>query len=104
MRYPMENSPNETPDTELTAIHVMRAVTIAHRAKRPIDLETLARELDVRKTDVRSVVSKLHAQGFLDAMRMRPTMLGLTLGLAAKGVPLRPLRQVRTTPVAMKAA
>lgn len=102
MRYPTGNTVNVTPAAELIAIHVMRAVTIAHREKRAIDLESLARELDVRKTDVRSVVTRLHAEGFLDALRMKPTMLGLTLGIAAQAGPLKaPRARVGIT---MKAA
>ncbi len=47
-------------------------------------------ELQVRRTDIRGVVTTLDRQGFVDALRMRPTLLGFALGrsLAAEALPV----------------
>jgi len=83
---------NPAPAAELLAIHVMAALTMALRRGERTSFEALARELRVRRVDVRRTLSALHAQGFVDAARMRPTMLGLTLGVAVRNEELRPLR------------
>jgi hypothetical protein len=83
---------DRSPKRDVLAIHVMRTLTRAQRRGRVLTLEDVARELGVRKLDVRSVISTLHAQGFVDAVRMRVTMLGLAVGAAVRGERLPRLR------------
>jgi hypothetical protein len=83
---------NEAPAADLLAIHVMGALTTALRRGQTLSLDDLSRTHRARRAEVRRVVSTLHAQGFVDALRMRPTMLGLTVGLAVSDGSLRPLR------------
>ena len=93
---PTNTSPADlSPQADVLAIHVMGALTRAQTQGRGITLDDLVNELGVRKTDLRRVVSTLHAQGFVDALRMRPTMLGFALGTAAGG-DLLALRSVHT--------
>jgi hypothetical protein len=96
MRTQPDLRANQAPAADLLAIHVMGALTTALRRGETRTLDELAHELRVRRVDVRRVVSTLHAQGFVDALRMRPTMLGLTVGLAVGNGGLRPLREPRT--------
>lgn len=86
---------NHAPRHDVLAIHVMAALTTAARQEARLDLESLAKLLGVRKADVRSVVSQLDRQGFVDALRMRPTLLGFALGAGASAAPLASLRPER---------
>lgn len=79
------------PADDVLAIHVMQLLTSRRSA---YSLEEVAAELEVRKADVRRVVSLLHRQGFMDALRMRPTLAGFALGRAVRGVDLVPLREI----------
>jgi DNA-binding IclR family transcriptional regulator len=60
---------------------------------RPLSLLDLSRELGVRKGDVRTVVSALHRQGYVDALRLRLMFAGFALGIALASRPLAPLRR-----------
>ena len=73
------------PQPDVLAIHVMRAISRSQRRGRGVCLEELAREVGARKADVRAVVSALHAQGFLDALRLRLTLAGLAIAEALRG-------------------
>ncbi|APR75316.1 Hypothetical protein A7982_00662 [Minicystis rosea] len=64
------------------------------------DLETLTSELRVRRGDIRTVVSALHREGYLDALRMRLTLTGFALGRSYVGQPLPQLRRPRLSVVA----
>jgi len=81
--------------TDVLAIHVMRELTRAQGEGEVLSLEDLANALEVRKADVRVVVSALHQAGFVDALRLRVTMLGLAIGATARGSTLRSPRQER---------
>jgi hypothetical protein len=77
---------------DVLAIHVMRALTSSGAEGGRWDAEQLAVEVGARRADVRRALSALHAQGFVDVLRMRPTMLGFTLARALEGATLRPVR------------
>jgi Mn-dependent DtxR family transcriptional regulator len=72
--------------------YILHAIATAQREGRFNNLDTLRRELGVRRADVRSAVTALHRQGFVDATRMRLTLAGFTLALALQARPLPPLR------------
>jgi DNA-binding IclR family transcriptional regulator len=75
--------------------HVLHALAQAQVEGRRLTLETLTEALAVRRTDVRSVVTTLDRQGFVDALRMRPTLLGFAL---ARSLPAGALPVLRPRP------
>ena len=75
------------------APHLLKALFVLQSEGALVSLETLTDALHVRRTDVRRVVSALHREGILDAVRMRLTLRGLALGAALAGAQLRPLRR-----------
>ncbi len=72
--------------------HVLQALAQAQSDGRRVSLESLTETLRVRRGDVRRVVSLLHRQGFVDALRMRLTLQGFALGRAYLGQELPALR------------
>lgn len=64
-------------------------MAFAQREGRRVDLEGLVVSLGVRRADVRSTLSSLHREGFLDVTRMRLTLRGFAvgIGLAADRLP-----------------
>ena len=80
------------PARDVLAMHVLRAIFAAQTKHRHITLEDVARAVGARKAEVRSVVSDLDRQGFVDAMRMRLTFAGFAIA-ASTGEALRALRQ-----------
>lgn len=70
------------------AAHVL--VALAHA--RGASLEDLAEEIGVRRADVRAIVSRLHAEGYVDALRLKLTLPGLALAASLDGCKLPPLR------------
>jgi len=82
-------------NTQALSAHVLRAMAIAQVEGRRLDLETLVRELGVRRGDVRRVVSALHREGYVDALRMRPTLIGFALGRSYAGELLPDLHRLR---------
>lgn len=80
-------------NTQALSSHVLCALVLAQIEGRRLDLETLTRELSVRRGDIRKVVSALHREGFVDALRMRPTMAGFALGRVLLGQQLPALRK-----------
>ena len=66
-------------DNKSIAAHVVVTLSEAQADGRALRLDELASEIGVRKADVRTVVSQLHAEGHVDAMRLRLTMTGLAL-------------------------
>jgi hypothetical protein len=84
--------------------HVLAALALAQTEGRRLDLESLTALLRVRRGDVRRAVSALHREGFVDALRMRPTMLGFVLGRSYARSPLPELRPVAEAPPAAVAA
>lgn len=75
------------------AAHVLRTLANAQQRRRPMTLASLVDALQVRKVDVREVVSRLHAQGFLDATTMRLTLAGFAIGSSLRGEKLPKLRR-----------
>jgi DNA-binding IclR family transcriptional regulator len=72
------------------AAHVLRA--IARPRSRVVTVEDVARIVGARRAEVRRVVSRLHEEGFVDALRMRPTLTGLALASALRACKLKELR------------
>lgn len=75
------------------AAHILHALAQAQIEGRTMNLDLLARELHVRRGDVRRMVSTLDRQGFLDALYMRLTLIGFAVGRSFRthGLPeLRP--------------
>ncbi|WP_437321362.1 hypothetical protein WMF30_25255 [Sorangium sp. So ce134] len=73
--------------------HLLRTLLALQSEGKAVTLETLTTALAVRRTDVRRVITALHREGYLDALRMRLTFRGLALGAAFAAAPLRPLRR-----------
>lgn len=83
-------------DDRTIAAHVLCELGGAHARRAPqarLRLDELAAQIGVRRADVRRVVSALHAEGFVDAQRLRLTLSGFALAVALDG---RRLRTVRT--------
>lgn len=95
----MKNMPIEpkatedrTPRRDVLAIYVLRALYRAQSAGRQTSLEEVSLTVGARKADVRSIVSTLHGQGHVDAVRMRLTLSGFAIASALRGKGLRQLR------------
>jgi hypothetical protein len=77
------------------ASHVFLALARAQSRGRAVRLDELARDIGARKSDVREIVSRLHHEGALDALRLRLTLSGLALAASLRGCKLPPLRAAR---------
>lgn len=80
-------------DNKSIAAHVVVTLSHAQAEGRALRLDELASEIGVRKADVRTVVSHLHAEGHVDAMRLRLTMTGLALATSLAGCKLLEARR-----------
>lgn len=80
--------------------YVLRALAIAQTEGRASNLETLTEELRVRRGDVRRTVTLLHQEGYVDALKMRLTLIGFALGRSYIGQALPPLRRPKLAAVA----
>ncbi len=80
-------------DTKSIAAHVVVTLSDAHSDGRVLRLDELAAEIGVRKADVRHVVTRLHAEGHVDALRLRLTMSGLALATSIGASALPDLRR-----------
>lgn len=80
-------------DTKSIAAHVVVSLAHAQELGRVVRLDELASDIGVRKADVRDVVSRLHAEGHVDALRLRLTMSGFTLATTLAHCKLREPRQ-----------
>jgi DNA-binding IclR family transcriptional regulator len=87
-------------NTQALSAHVLHALSQAQVEGRRHDLQTLTQELKVRRGDIRRVVSALHREGYVDALRMRPTLAGFALGRTYASQPLPELRKPRLAIVA----
>lgn len=85
------------------APYVLRELARAQKSGRVMDLLALSRAIEVRRDDVRRVVSALHAEGLVDAMRMRLTLRGFALGTALLAMELPPVRAKLRAAAAEKA-
>jgi DNA-binding GntR family transcriptional regulator len=81
-----------TPEPGLLAIHLLQAMTSAHREGRRCTLDGLVSELGIRRGDVRSALSSLHREGLIDVLRMRLTFAGFAIGQALTAERLLSLR------------
>jgi DNA-binding IclR family transcriptional regulator len=87
-----------SPDRRILAAHVLRA--IARPRRHIVTVEDIARLVGARRADVRSIVTRLHQEGFVDALRMRPTLAGLALAVALRSCKLKNVRVVPLASVA----
>lgn len=85
-------------DTHALAAHVLRA--IARPRARVVTVDEVAKTVGARRGDVRAVVSQLHAEGFVDALRMRPTMAGLAVATSLRSCKLKDVRSESHIPAA----
>jgi hypothetical protein len=77
---------------DLVSLHLLRAIAKAAARGRATDLEALAADIGVRKVDCRAALSTLHRQGYVDVLRMRPTLQGFALGASIRNATLEPVR------------
>jgi transcription initiation factor IIE alpha subunit len=80
-------------DTRSIAAHVIVVLAHAQGLGRTVRLDELASEVGVRKADVRRVVTRLHAEGHVDALRLRVTLTGLAVAASLANCKLREPRQ-----------
>jgi hypothetical protein len=83
------------PDDVVVAVHAMEFMRLAQAEGRRITALDLAESLQVRRADVRRVVSELDRRGHVDALRMRLTLLGFAYVGAASSVLGRSSRSSR---------
>ena len=77
------------------AEHLLRAMALDHVAGRRSDLDSLSAHLDEDRAELRSTLSALHREGYLDVLRMRLTLEGFVLGCVLLGKELPELRPAR---------
>jgi DNA-binding IclR family transcriptional regulator len=82
-------------NTHALPAHILLALVRAHSEGRSASLEALVDELKVRRTDVRRILTALHREGFVDVLRMRPTLAGFALGRSLACVELPALRRAK---------
>ena len=92
-----------TSDLRPVAAHILRHLARAQSRGRQVRLDELACEIGIRREDVRHAVTSLHAEGHLDAQRMRLTLSGFAIAAAMRECKLRP-PIVRELPVQRKVA
>lgn len=92
-----------TSNLQPIAAHVLRHLARAQSLGRLVRLDELATDIGVRREDVREVVSSLHAEGHVDAQRMRLTMSGFAIAAAMRECKLREPR-IRERPSQMNVA
>ncbi len=76
-------------DSKAVAAHVLRHLAHEQALGRLVRLDELACAVGVRRGDVRRVVTSLHAEGHVDAARMKLTMTGFALAATMRERPLR---------------
>ncbi len=81
-----------TSNLRPVAAHVLRHLARAQSHGRPVRLDELACDIGVRREDVRHAVTSLHAEGHVDAQRMRLTMSGLAIAASMRECKLRDAR------------
>ena len=80
------------------AAHVLRHLARSGQRGRLVHLDALASDIGVRREDVREVLTSLHAEGHVDAKRMRLTLSGLALASAMRDCKLRGVRAASAQP------
>jgi len=81
-------------DNKSIAAHVVVLLSQAQALGRAVRLDELASDIGVRKADVRGIVSSLHAEGHVDAIRLRLTLSGLALATSLAASKLHEPRRV----------
>ena len=97
-------SPKSSLLRDVLAIHVMKRLTIAQTQGRLLSLQDLSSELGVRKVDVRQMITALHREGWVDALRLRLTLAGFAVGVSLAKAPLVPVRRPMQRAALTKAA
>ena len=90
--------PDLAPRADALAIHLLQALTTRHDEGRLVHLDDLAQAVGARRADVRATLSRMHREGWIDVVRMRPTLRGFALGRALAGRRLAPMREPATSP------
>jgi DNA-binding IscR family transcriptional regulator len=80
-------------DTKSIAAHVIVSLAHAQELGRVVRLDELASDIGVRKADVRDAVTRLHAEGHVDALRLRLSMTGFALAASLAHCKLREPRR-----------
>lgn len=80
-------------DSHALAAQVLVALARAAQKGRNVTAADLADTLEVRRADVRDVVSRLHREGHVDALRMRLSLSGLALAKAFAQGKAKPVRR-----------
>jgi len=91
-------------DTKAVAAHVLRRLARAQQRGRLVRLDELASEIGVRHEDVREVVTSLHAEGHVDAKRMKLTLSGFAIAAAMRECKLRAPRMRSERPSQLNVA
>ena len=84
-----------TTNLRSVAAHVLRNLARAQSRGRMINLEDLVAAIGADREDVREAVSRLHAEGHVDAQRMRLTFTGLAVAASMRECKLREPRSRR---------
>ena len=101
----MMSSTNQAPKAEHVGMLVLRELSQAADSGGRVGLDELVKRLGVRRTELRSTLTRLHQQGLVDVLRMRPTLAGFALGRAASGLSMKPLRrEIPAAPTSFRAA
>ncbi|MBX3262444.1 MAG: Rrf2 family transcriptional regulator [Labilithrix sp.] len=85
-------------DRKAVAAHVLRHLARAQSRGRLVELDELASEIGVRREDVRHVVTSLHAEGHVDARRMKLTLSGFAIAASMRECKLRAPRAAASVP------
>lgn len=93
-----------TLDTKSLAAHVLVVLARAQRDDHLVTIHDVAAELDVRKNDVRDVVTRLHREGHVDALRLRLSFSGFALAAVLASAKLRTLRASASVSSSTRAA
>jgi len=89
-------------DPYALAAHVLRA--IARPRARVVTVDEVARIVGARRADVRGIITRLHEEGFVDALHMRPTMAGLAVATSLRQCKLKDVRSESHVPAARAVA
>lgn len=89
-----------TISRQAIAEHLLRTIARDHLGGRRSDLDSLCATLMVRREDVRSTLSALHREGYLDVLRMRLTLSGFALGCSLLDQPVRAVRRTHRKSIA----
>jgi hypothetical protein len=74
------------------AEHLLRELARDHLRDVRSDLDSLCATIAIRREDVRSTLTALHREGYLDVLRMRLTLAGFALGCSLLDQPVRAIR------------